>query len=194
MSGNAQKTPFGRSLNLLAKKQADDANFIQGQSLPCTVTAVQGSTVTVSFDVNSKFTLPNVTMPVNNSRYARDPIQIGDKGFAVPGNAYLGGVSGLGGGTADLSVRGNLSTLSFQLISNTSFPSPSNPNSYNISGPTGAVIQDDGKTTSISVATGENVTVTPASGKTLTVVNMPTSPAGLPTGSLWNNGGVVNVV
>ncbi len=41
------------------------------------------------------------------------PTRLGDKGVCFPADVYLGGVSGLGGGTATLTPQGNLSTLMF---------------------------------------------------------------------------------
>lgn len=40
---------------------------------------------------------------------------------------------------------------------------------------------------------GDNVTLTPASGGFLTIQNLPTSSAGLPSGAIWNNAGVLSI-
>lgn len=40
---------------------------------------------------------------------------------------------------------------------------------------------------------GGHLNLAPASGKTVVITSLPTSAAGLPTGALWNNSGVVNV-
>lgn len=40
---------------------------------------------------------------------------------------------------------------------------------------------------------GDNVTLTPAAGGFLTIQNLPTSSAGLPSGAIWNNAGVLSI-
>jgi hypothetical protein len=88
------------------------------------VVSVNGAIVTIKFEVaNAPFTLPQVTIPVATSVYVREPLKAGDKGVCVAADAYLGGVSGLGGGTADLTERANLTALAFQPLGSTSFPS-----------------------------------------------------------------------
>lgn len=119
----AQKIPFARSLNRIAQNRALDEIAKRGQSLPGRVTAVTGAIVTVAFDIEPA-TLSKVTMPLAGSEYSRLPIQVGDKGYAAAADAYLGGVSGLGGGTADLSLRGNLSTLVWVPLGNKDWPVP----------------------------------------------------------------------
>jgi hypothetical protein len=115
--GDAQKTPLTGTLPALATQQA--LNEIQkiGLRLPGHVVAVEGATVTVAFDIEG-VPLPQVTMAVQMSKYMRAPLQVGDLGFATTADAYLGGVTGLGGGTADLTQRGNLSMLVWVPVSN----------------------------------------------------------------------------
>jgi len=107
---DAQKTPLSRTLSGFATQKALDEIAKIGLRLPGHVTAVTGAIVTVNFDVEG-LTLPQVTMAAAMSRYARAPIQIGDLGYATTADAYLGGVTGLGGGAADGTQRGNLATL-----------------------------------------------------------------------------------
>ena len=107
----AQKTPVARSLELFANRKVRGALAALGQSLPATVVSRTGGIVTVKFALTSPYTLPNVTVPIVGSEYVRLPIQAGCPGFVMSADAYLGGMSGLGGGTADLSPRGNLSML-----------------------------------------------------------------------------------
>jgi hypothetical protein len=81
---------------------------------------VEKDFIWVAFEtLNNIFTLPIVKMPQSFSQYAREPTQIGDKGYAVPGDYYQGGVSGDSGGNTDFYPRANLSTLSFQPLSHT---------------------------------------------------------------------------
>jgi hypothetical protein len=96
----AQKVPLSRSLSAFAQKKALSEIAKRGQALPGHVVAVSGAIVTVNFDVQG-VTLPQVAMPLIGAEYIRWPIQVGDKGYAAAADAYLGGVSGLGGGTAD---------------------------------------------------------------------------------------------
>ena len=128
-AGNFQKQPLIASLNEHAINKILAAIRQQGRSLPCSVVSVSGAIVTVAFQVNTKFpngttlTLPNVRIPVQTSRYVREPIKAGDLGFAVAADAYLGGMSGLGGGIADLSTRANLTALAFQPLGNAEWES-----------------------------------------------------------------------
>lgn len=126
MTGNIQKTPVVESLPRFVESKVEDAQQIQGKSLPCSVTEVNGSIVTVKFEVqNSPFTLPSVPVPIIGCEYARPPTQVGDKGFVISADAYLGGMSGLGGGVANLVQQGNLATLVFVPIGNKNWaPSP----------------------------------------------------------------------
>lgn len=113
------KNPLMESMNRVSIQRASDALELQGMALPCHVTAVQGQIVTVAFDVVTDQTLPSVTIPVAASPYFWQPVQIGDKGVTVPADAYLGGVSGLGGGTAQLAQQpANLTALVFVPVAN----------------------------------------------------------------------------
>jgi hypothetical protein len=120
---DVQKTPLSRTLSNLATQQA--LNEIQklGLRLPGRVVSVEGAIVEVSFDVEG-ITLPNVTMAAQMSKYMRAPIQIGDLGYATTADAYLGGVTGLGGGTADSTPRGNLSMLVWVPLGNKGWETP----------------------------------------------------------------------
>jgi hypothetical protein len=120
---SAQKIPYSRTAPQIAQKQALDLIAKRGQALPGHVVAVAGAIVTVNFDV-SDVTLSQVQMPVCGPEYIRYPIQVGDLGVAFPASVYLGGVSGLGGGTADTTLRGNLSTLVWFPIGNKNWAGP----------------------------------------------------------------------
>ena len=104
-----QKTPLSRTLTALSRSQAQDNTARIGLRLPGKVAAVSGSIVTVNFEAG--IPVQQMRMAVATSKYCRVPIQVGDEGFATTADAYLGGVTGLGGGTADLTQRGNLSAL-----------------------------------------------------------------------------------
>jgi hypothetical protein len=173
--GNHLKTPLAASLNVFAKNKINDSFQLTGKALPCSVVSVVGSIVTVKFEINSQFTLPNVTMPLFGPEYIRYPIQTGCKGIAIPADAYIGGMSGLGGGVSDLSRRANLSTLSFLPIGNTEWSSV-DPNAVTIYGPNGVVLRDTGGNstfvltpTSITMIGKNSVTV--ESGGTSLILN-----------------------
>jgi len=151
------RTPLAPALNAFAEKAINDAFQLTGKGLPCSVVSVSGSIVTVKFEVNSQFTLPDVTVPLFGPEYIRYPIQIGDKGAVVPFDAYLGGMSGLGGGVADLTQRANLSTLVFLPIGNKLWTSV-DPNAVTIYGPNGVVLRDN-RSNSIITLTPTSITV-----------------------------------
>jgi hypothetical protein len=115
------KLPLASSLQALAKARASDQVFLQGRKYPCTVKeVVSPGIVTVNFEVNSHpFTLPQPTVPVVGSEYARLPIRVGDKGMCIAADVRLGGVTGLGTGVPDLTPPGNLSGLAFIWLGNT---------------------------------------------------------------------------
>lgn len=115
-----QKTPLSRTLSSLASAQALNEIQQRGLRLPGHVVAVSGAIVTVAFDVIG-ITLPQVTMAAQMSKYMRLPIQVGDLGYATTADAYLGGVTGLGGGVADNTQRGNLSALVWVPVGNRSW-------------------------------------------------------------------------
>src|SRR6185437_12230915 len=75
-----------------------------------------------AFEVTSSITLPNITIPKAESNWIRMPTQVGDKGWTVPADAYLGAISGLGGGTPTLSRPHNLAALVFVPVSNKNDP------------------------------------------------------------------------
>jgi len=118
------KKPLGQSLNDLATKRAEDAIQLLGKALPASITEVNkaGTIVTVKFELGAiPFTLPKVKMPVLTSEYIRAPLAVGCRGFVIPADAYLGGMSGLGGGVADLTQQSNLGALVFAPIGNVDF-------------------------------------------------------------------------
>ncbi|HEY0181265.1 MAG TPA: hypothetical protein VGC09_00520 [Rhodopila sp.] len=165
MSINYLKTPLGRSLDQFAHRKVLHGIRSLGQALPCEIVTVNGALVEVKFEVQSGFTLPNIVVPTSNSRYIRQPFQPGDQGVVFPADARVSGITGQGGGTADLSQPGNLTALTFFPISNTANPPP-DPNALFLAGPGGVTAQDLGgacvwKLTSSGItATIGGVTVT----------------------------------
>ena len=114
------------------------------------------------------YTLPNVTVPLFGPEYVRYPIQPGCKGVVFPADAYLGGVSGLGGGVADLALRGNLSTLVFFPIGNTSWSASDDANALVLYGPDGVIIRDMNKKT-VFTLTENGIVITLQAGKFVTI-------------------------
>lgn len=166
IADNAQKTPFTQSQNRFAEQKIADAMQQLGRALPCKVVSIQGQIVTVSFEITDPvFTLPQVTIPIATSKYDWIPIQAGDLGVTVPADVYLGGVSGLGSGTADLSQRANLTALQFVPCANKAW-TVQDPNKRLIQGPSGVVLQDTGGSCVFTLTpTGITITV---GGKTWT--------------------------
>lgn len=148
MANNAQKTYIGDSINRFSQKKVLDAIQLTGKALPCSVVSKSGSIVTVKFEINSGYTLPQITVPLFGPIYIRYPIQPGDKGVVIPCDSRLNGVSGIGGGVADLSQPANLTALIFLPIANTAWSSV-DPNALVLSAPNGAVIKDDTNSSSI---------------------------------------------
>lgn len=119
MPDNSRKTPLSGRLNRFAEGKIRDALQLTGRALPASVVSRTNMIVKVKFEVVSGFTLPVVTMPLASSEYVRAAIRPGCKGVVFPADTYIGGMSGLGGGVADLTQRANLSTLVFFPIGNT---------------------------------------------------------------------------
>jgi hypothetical protein len=141
INNSGQKLSFSQNMNQMASRKAQDAIVTLGFALPCRVLEVQGSIVQVAFEiVDPVIILPRVWMPKAESQWLRTPIQVGDKGVTMPADAYLGGISGLGGGTASLTRTHNLTSLVFVPAGSTDFSSV-NTNAAYIAGPEGVVIQ-----------------------------------------------------
>lgn len=177
MADNFSKLWLQKSQNELAINRAAQEIKRQGRALPCRVTNVSGSIVTVEFQMDtSPWTLPPVTIPKAESPWIRMPTQVGDLGYTAPADVYIGGISGLGGGIARFLRRGNLSNLIFTPVSNAE-SGPIDPNAAQLQGPNGAIIRTTTGPTSSIVTNSSGTTITfesttlviNASGITLTV-------------------------
>jgi hypothetical protein len=142
MADNSRKTPLVQSLDAFGQRKAFDAVSKTGRALPCEVVSVEGSIVTVKFDVTSGFTLPNTRMAVGSSEFVRLPVRQGTKGVAFPATASLGAITGLGGTTSNLAQPGNLQALVFVPVGNTSFFSVDG-NYLVLYGPNGVTLRDE---------------------------------------------------
>ena len=164
------KTPLAVSLNEFSKSKFDDFLQSKGRALPCVITAVTGAIVTVKFEITGPFTLPQVKMPIAESVYGRMPIQVGDKGVALTGDVYLGGVSGLGGGVASFTQQSNLSTLIFFPIGSTAWPAV-DQNAYTLTGvgASGVVLRSGDLSVTLTL-TANGIAIN-LNGHSLTVTN-----------------------
>lgn len=142
MADNAQVTPFARSLQRFTSTVSRAATRILGQSVPATLAEISGPIVKVNFEVTHANLPGMVEMPVLGSRYYRPPYQSGEKGFALSADYFMGGMSGLGGGTADLSQRGNLATAAWTPVGNKSWPGVDPDTNVVTGGPNGITLRD----------------------------------------------------
>ncbi|ENJ5464739.1 hypothetical protein AB1N55_004882, partial [Salmonella enterica subsp. enterica serovar Lubbock] len=162
-----KKLSFGGNMNNFADQKIAAAMQMAGKILPAEVVSQSGKMVTVTFLLRDiPYTLPQLTIPLFGPQYIRYPMQKGDKGIVIPADAYLGGVSGLGGGTADLTTPANLSALVFLPISNTEWENVDGQ-VLTLYGPEGVTIRDAKSNTtflltpeSITIATPEKFEVT----------------------------------
>jgi hypothetical protein len=160
MSDDFAKLWLQDNLNQLATTRAGQAIKSLGRALPCRVTSVTGKIVTVEFQMDtSPWTLQPITIPKAESPWLTEPTQVGDTGITVPADVYLGGISGLGGGTADFRKRGNLTALIFVPVGTKAF-SPIDPNAAQLQGPNGAILRTTTGTTSSIVTNSTGTTVT----------------------------------
>ncbi len=198
MTNKSQRLWLQKTLNNNSIKRASEVIQATGRSLPCRVVAVNGAIVTVAFEMNTApWTIPNITIPKAESNWIREPTQVGDLGWTVPADVYLGGVSGLGGGVADFKPVGNLSALVFVPISNANHP-PIDQNAVINQAPNGVILQTTGGTTSKIVTNTNGTTITygsvtivvNASGVTITAPTTTINGNLIVTGSITGSGGL----
>jgi hypothetical protein len=170
VANNSQKTSFARSLERFAHQRAQDAYNLTGKGLPCSVVKVEGSIVTVKFEVESvPFTIPNMRVPMFGLEYIRYPVQEKDKGVVVPFDVLLGAISALGGNVAQLGLPpSNLGALVFAGISSVNWTAVDDPNKLVMYGPNGFETRDTGNNCSV-VGDKENLTLTAKTTLTLQV-------------------------
>lgn len=153
MGSDYAKLGLQERLNAIATKRVRREIEMTGRALPCVVTAVAGSIVTVSFEVQSgglPVTLPFITLPKAESQWVRSATQVGDFGLTIPADTFLGGISGLGAGVADLDIDyGNLATLVWVPCGNIAFPPNTNPLQSWVNGPGGAKMGDTAETVEV---------------------------------------------
>jgi hypothetical protein len=164
-----QKTPFAVSISNLIENKLGENQQAFGFQLPCRVVSVNGSIVTVNFEIDTggEFTFPPVTCPIAQSTYVRLPVQVGDYGLCIAADARLGGVTGLGTGLAPLDLPFNLGALVYLPIGNKNWSSV-DPNAVNINAPNGVVLRDTNNNTTITLVPSG---VTVVHGSTQMVIN-----------------------
>lgn len=153
-----KKLHFGGNMHNFADQKIATAMQAAGKVLPAAVVARSGNMVTVSFLLRDiPYTLPQVTIPLFGPQYIRYPMQPGDRGIVIPADTYLGGASGLGGGTADLTPPGNLSALVFLPVSHTAWEAV-DEQVLTLYGPEGVTIRD-AKSNTTFLLTPESITI-----------------------------------
>jgi hypothetical protein len=188
---NPQTIPFGRSINRFVRGAAQDAIQVLGRSLPASVVKIVGAIVQVNFELTGTQTIPQATVPTLGSQYVRVPIQPGEKGVTIAADTYLGGMSGLGGGVADGTIRGNLTPLVWSPIGNTGWDSV-DPNQLTLTGGPNGILAKAAAgsssltitSTAITLAVGGHSVVINGSGVTIDgVAFLPHVHSGVSTGS-----------
>lgn len=162
-----KKLNFAGNMNSFVDNKIASASQMTGKVLPASVVSRSGNMITVQVLLrDTPYVIPHLTVPLFGPEYIRYPMQPGDKGILIPADTYIGGVSGLGGGTANLTTPANLSALTFLPISNTEWESV-DPSVLTMYGPEGVTLRDSkSKTTflltptSITIATPEQFKVT----------------------------------
>ena len=155
MSPNPQKNPLIKSLNSWAQRGQEDFGKLLGQSVPASVVSVEenGTIVTVSVEING-FTFPKVRAPVGMPEWIRLPLSAGTKGVLLSADYYMGGMSGIGGGRAEVLQMSNLSNGIFYPIGNTGFDAADDPNKLGLYGPDGVILRNGDGTTKIDLEQG----------------------------------------
>lgn len=170
---NQQKTPLSRTLPAFVRRKVLDQIWQLGLGLPGHVVSVAGPIVTVAFDVVGLGPLQPVEMPLASAEYVRLPIQPNDKGYALPADAFLGGISGLASGTQPQGYapgsQPNLSTLVWLPVGSKGWSAVDNPNMLVLYGPQGVEIRDTGSHSVVKVSSTAGVSITSGLPVTITV-------------------------
>ncbi|HFK4064875.1 TPA: hypothetical protein ACG1UU_002279 [Kluyvera ascorbata] len=156
-----KKLNFAGNMNNFAANKIAQAQLMAGKVLPAAVVERNGNMVVIQVLLrNVPYVVPHLTVPLFGPEYIRYPMQPGNKGILIPADTYLGGISGLGGGTADLTPPANLSALTFLPISNTEWEGV-DPNVLTMYGPEGVTLRDSGSNTTFLLTPDSITIVTP---------------------------------
>src|SRR5215831_10071483 len=130
--------PLQYRMNIWAHRRGNEQREREPKSIPCHVQQMEKDFMHVAFETkNSIFTPPVMKMPQSFSRFGREATQTKDMGVAVPGDYYMGGISAFAGGATNFYPRGNLSSLTFQPVSNLKAPSRDYDQHWETGGPNG---------------------------------------------------------
>src|SRR5262245_6501576 len=135
---DSHKHPFHVNLPKFQSRAGNDQRQQESKSVPCHVVKIAKDFVLVAFETSNGIqTPPVVKMPQSFSTYQREPTQVGDKGYAVPGDYYMGGSSDYAGGNTNFYPRSNLASLSFQPVSKEKDPERDYDQHHQTGGPNG---------------------------------------------------------
>ena len=149
MANNSQKFDSGTLNKQAAIAQAFDAIHNLGKELPVSVVSVDktNAIMTVKFETGGKYTLPNVTVPLDGPEYIRYPIKKGDKGVVRAGSVNISNMDALG--TTDnppsFTWPGNLGALIFHPIGNAKWSETDDQSAVLGYGPNGTIHRDTDK-------------------------------------------------
>jgi len=153
----------------MARGHVQDGKMQTPQEIPVTIAKVNNDeTVNVNAETQGppNWTIDKFTVAQDYGEWIRPPNVVGTKGVLTSAASYYtGGMTNLGGGTANYRDRANMTTMLFRPVSNTKFATNNNRN-FNatlISGPQGAVINDAKNITNITV-NGSIITISASSG------------------------------
>jgi hypothetical protein len=162
---NVQKISFVNQQHNFVRTKVQDGIQNTPRAVPCHVSKIlPNDFVEVTIDATGPWTLPKVQIPQAFSKYSREPTQVGDKGYIVPNDYFLGGESGQDGSTASFYQRGNLTTGVFHPISNKNFPVRDHNQFLVTGGPSGHKIQSQDTTTSKVIDAFNNIIHTASQG------------------------------
>lgn len=158
MSDDAQKTPFVKSMEKYVSQMFSYFHETLGKSYPAVVEEVDSTNtiVTVSIQVQDDVQqFPKVKCPLINPQYIRFPIAKGQKGVIFSADAYLGGMSDIGGGVATLSQQANLTNAVFVPLGNALLSPTDDAQATVLYGPNGVVAKtsDDNQTAKMVINT-----------------------------------------
>lgn len=151
-AGNEQKTSLVQNLNRFVDVKTDDFNQLLGKRIPASVVSVDdtGTIVTIKFEIQSDvLTIPNLTCPLATTQWQRVPMPAGTRGYVVPADYYMGGMSDLGGGVATFDQQPNLSNSVFVPVGSAELDPTDDPNWQVLIGPEGVLLRTEDSTVSV---------------------------------------------
>lgn len=162
MADNAQKTPLQTTLGRWWDEKSGTAVQLQGKAVPASVVSIRknNTIVTVKFEIQSDvITFPQVECSVFGPQWVRYPLRPGTKGYVLPADYYMGEMSGLGDGRAQLEQQANLSNGVFFPVGNAAF-SDADPDKIEVIGPKGVLLKAGENEASLDLDDIFGVTIT----------------------------------